>query len=708
MKFKVDEKGHIVPTVGFLQWRRFRDQYLTPNAEYFQRCRDFANGVGRKSHPKGVPVPNINIIGEFADKFQAKMCGTKHYVSFVANMEDSDLTRLDQFYESQMEAVGDERITAMAVGEAARVGTAFVVTAFDEDTQGIRGKYRGFLKRRVVRVEDMFFASISTEDIQDQAYVGYAEAMDLDAARALVDDDDERRRKEKCRLICRDDYEMTEAITDPGYLETDKDRCTVITRFFRVNGEVWCETATKYVVLSLHPLNPDITYAQLKKESEGYMDGEEGNVDERDRMAPEYRGVDPAKYLVHSKPVRTNEGEYRKTKRKFSRYPISVYRPWPAPNLMWGFSKVATMMDNQLYVNYVYLLVMLIIQNHGCPKYLVKNGALKGQVIDNSPSQVLTDYSYIGGGQWGITRMGAGDSVSTSLIAVGEEMIKTTRSVFGFDNLSQNFSGDTSGYAYQMVTKQMDLTLEVPQMFLWDYFRQNAKTDLQFFQHYLGDKESFFVKKDDSEMMKQNAYMNQVKGMVQAGAVQLPQGESLKLNRYQEQSIDGSVFEQDFDINVEVMQGIEGSAITESQHFQQMFQLASSGNMRPDWTLAWLMADPQFSQKEKTVIKSMFETVQNGKIQELTDQIDQLKGALNQAMQKLQQMAGLNQLAQKQVQAVRKAGEEQSAAQNQMIRSLAKMQPQPESEGAVKSNNAKGGGGMSFANQPTSSTDIVS
>lgn len=701
-RLKVDDRGFVVPTVGFLQWRRFRDQHLTPNAEYFQRCRDFADGVGRKSHPKGVPVPNVNIIGEFADKFQAKMCGTRHHVSFVANMEDSDLTRLDQFYESQMQAVGDERVTALAVAEAVRVGTAFVVTAFDEDAQGIRGKYRGFLKRRVVRLEDMFFCDIHAEDVQDQAYVGYAEAMDLDAARALIDDEDEKRRKEKCRLVCRDDYEMTEAITDPSYVETDRDRCTVVTRFFRVGGEVWCETATKYVVLSLHPLNPDVTHAQLRRESEGYMEGGEGHLDEKDRKAPEYRGVDPARYLAHARPVRTSEGEYKKSKRRFSRYPISVYRPWPSPNLMWGSSKVATMMDNQLYINYVYLLVMLIIQNHGCPKYLVKNGALKGQVIDNSPSQILTDYSYIGGGQWGITRMGAGDSVNTSLIAVGEEMIRTTRSVFGFDNLSQNFTGDTSGYAYQMVTKQMDLTLEVPQMHLWDYFRQNAKTDLQFFQHYLGEKESFLLRKDDSEMMRQRSYMEQVKGMVQSGAVELPEGESLRLTRYQEQTIDGSVFEGDFDVNVEVMQGIEGSAITESQHFQQMFQLASSGNMRPDWTLAWLMADPQFSQKEKTVIKSMFETVQRGKIQELTDQIGQLKGALEQAMSKLQQMQGLNQLAQKQVMAVRKAGEEQSAAQNRMIRNLARAQPAPEDEGAVKSDNAKGGGGMSFAGQADS------
>lgn len=681
-------------TVGWLQWRRFYEEHMDGrNLKVFRKCRDFYDGNHYKALPEGIPAPCVNIVAEFVDKFQAKMCGTKHYVSFVADMGDEDLTSLDQFYETQMLSMGDDQVTALAVAEAAKVGTSFVITAFDEDTWGTKGKYRGFLKRRLVKVEDFFVADVHRDDLQDQAYLGYVEAMDLDSARALIEEENEKTRKAKEKLVCRDDYEMPEAIDDPKYTETDKDRCTVITRFFRIAGEVWCETSTKYAVLSLHALNPSVTRKDV---------GEEG-FDWKERKAPEYRGVDPAKVVAYSKAKALSDSTYAKEKGKFSRYPVSVYRPWPIPNLLWGLPKVGSMIRNQQYVDYVYLLVMLIIQSHSSPMYLVKPDSLKGQVISNSPNEVITDYSYSGANQWGITRMGSGDGINTSLLAVGAEMIKTTRSVFGFDNLSSNFTADTSGYAYQMITKQMDLTLEIPQLWLWDYFRQNAKTDLMWFRHYLEDEESFFVKRSEAELMKQSEAKRQVEGMMQAGAVQAPEGmdpaSPLPLSRYLSKKISRKVFDGDFDISVDVMQGIEGSAITEAQHFQQMFQLASSGNMRPDYMLAWLMADPQFTQKERSVIKTAFEAAENGRIQELTDMVEQYKGVINQLMQKLQQMQGLNQVAQKQVQAVRKSAQDQSNAQNAMIRTLASA-----SEGAVKSNNARGIEGTSFQQgtaQPT-------
>ena len=149
--------------------------------------------------------------------------------------------------------------------------------------------------------------------------------------------------------------------------------------------------------------------------------------------------------------LRINDKEYRKAKSKFYRYPVAVFRPYPIEGSILGESAVSLIIANQKIINYTFLLILLIMQSHAMPKILTKPSALNGQTYDNSPNQILTDYTpiteYNG---WGITRLSSGDAVNSNLIEIGSSMLKLTRNINGFDDLVSNVTNDTSGYAYHL------------------------------------------------------------------------------------------------------------------------------------------------------------------------------------------------------------------------------------------------------------------
>lgn len=702
--------GDPQPSIAYLQWRNYFNNFIIPGnvIATLKQNRDFFYGIQYDfRYATNTPKPCLNLCKEGAERIAAKITGTKRHISFVADKDDEALTMMDNFYEFQTNEMDDETTIDDLALAGIVDGTSVVFTSFDEDTIGTEGLYKGFLKRSIVPFERTFWSNPWTTDPQDQRYCGYYLDMEIGAAKELVEGSDEGEIEWKRAHIVPENFFSTE-----GKYQMDKVTDSLLTRvyirFFRLDGEVYFDVSTQYVTLTDHPhaLNPKCNESKIKKIADdmkkALAEGEDPKEGEsHDTQVTDYK-TDQGKYVLYTKAVKQSRGDFVQTKDKFSRYPVSVFIPYPVRGCILGQSFVGMIVPNQKIINYIYLLVTLIMQNHAMPKILAKPEALGDQQYDTTPNQIITDYSSIqslGGVGWGITRLGSGDAVNSNLIEIGERLIAMTRKIFGFDSIESNsFSADASGYAISQTVKQMNLTLEMPQKKLWRCIKEMARTDIMYFKHYV-DKAKYFEVRSESQMELNENYRVMEQNLIDAGkSSKYPKGTILpKSRRFETREIGNNFFDAEFNVSLDVEQGIAGSELTESQHFNQLMQYVAQGNIAADMLKVLVQNDPAISQKTRAKMAASLEALENSQLAIKDQQIQ----ALQQAVQELQSYMKFSQqtiqFQQKKIKATEAAAAEQNRVAAQLLKS--KDQPvvqSPMSESEVKSMNAKGISGGSF------------
>jgi hypothetical protein len=701
----LDEKPQ--QTIAYKQWLSYQTNFLIPCnvINVLKQCRNFYYGIQYDfNYASNTPKPVFNLCKEGVERIGAKITGTKRHISFVADKEDESLNMMDNFYEFQTDEMDDDSISDEIVLRGLIDGTAVALTTHDQDTIGTEGLYKGFLKRTVVNFEQTFWSNPWTNDPQDQRYFGYWLDMEVGAARELVEGTEEEKKKKK-QLVVSEGFFDSPA---PYHLDkvTDSDMTRVYIRFFRLDGEAYFEVATEYTDLSAYPhaLNPKINESRIRKAVEDLIKKEkEGNSEDSTTEVSDY-ATDQAKYALFTKAIAETHEGHVEAKDKFSRYPVSIYSPYPVQGCILGQSFVSMIIPNQKIINYVYLLVALIMQNHAMPKILAKPEALGDQSYDTTPNQIITDYSTASslmGVGWGITRLSSGDAVNSNLIEIGSHLVSLTRKIFGFDDLqAEDVSKDTSGYAVSQLTKQINLTLEIPQKRFWRYIKENARTDLMYFKHYV-DQAKYFEARSDSEMDLNENYRQMEQDMINAGkSSQFPRGTVLeKTRRYETRTLEKGFFDSEFNVSIEVEQGIAGSELTESQHFNQLMQYVAQGNIQADLLKVMVENDPGFSAKTRSKMKASLEGLETSQLAMKDQQIQQLQ----QVVTELQSYMKFSQQVIKHQQNKQKATEQAAAEQTKVAAEMIKAKDQEQaaqpqmSESEVKSNNAKGISGSSFS-----------
>ena len=697
----LDDTGKPGETTAYLQAKRYREQFLIPGGildALRERRRFFRGNQYVEGYSPNSPKPTLNLVQEGVTKIAAKIVGTKRHCSFISDKDDDALEKLDEFYEHQSLKMGREMTIADSTMVALIDGTSVTFTSFDSDTLGTEGLYKGFLKDIVVPFEDTFWSDPWRDDPQEMRYLGFFLDMEVGAAKELIEGDDKTKAL-KSKFVARENF----FVGEPPY-EFDKvidsDLTRVYVRFFRENGEVYFECATQYVNLTDHPhaLNPMVTEKKLetlRKE----MEGDEASSK---RRAVDDYATDEAKYTLFTDPVSETHEGYKAKRRKFSRYPVSVCIPYPElpRHCILGRSLAAMIIPNQKLYNYCYLLVALIMQYHAMPKWVAKPNALGSQTIDNTPNQVIIDYSSlqeIGGSGFGITRMSSGSAVNSNLLEIGDTIAGNTRFILGFANLEASGTDVDSGYEYAQRMKQINLPLEIPQMHVWKYCGELARTDLMYFTHYI-DNAKFYRVRSDAELSLNENYRVMSQNMINTGKSALPSGTVLpKSRRIEVESLDSNFFDSEFDVVVDVEQGIAGSELTESQHFNQIWTYIAQGNLTADKIKMLIQGDPAISRKTRAKISASLEELETSQIAQKDQQIQ----ALQEAIQELQQYMQFSQRVIKSQQAKQKATEQAAADQNKVASELIKNQASSGlnqmSESEVKSNNAKGISGGSFS-----------
>ena len=694
-------------TAAWHIWQATQNVYNSINLpEVLRETRNFYDGVQYKNLKRGQVAPQLNYVWEAVERVQAKLTGTPCRMEFVSDQPEETLSALDDYYEYLTNELGDDVIDYHITHAGLVDGTGVCFTSWDEDEIGMTGAAKGHLKRLVVPIEECFFDDVYVEDVQDERSVGFASMMQIDAVREMIRSQckgylSKDEIEERCKAIVPDNYFAQSRGDDMPDLSLvqGNEYCTVLTRFFRIEGEVFFEVSTQYVEILPFPHALSLSVNKQILDEGKKIPGQWAKERTRD-----YKGVDQPRYTLFTIPKMESDAQIESRKSKFSRYPVSIFRPYPKAGLILGESYVSKLVPTQRTINYLNFLVTMILQSHGSPKWVAKKGAIRGQVIDDTPDQVLVDYSPVG--TIGITRVNPSTAIPADIMNIAFSFAAQVERVFGFGDLTANASSDISGYAFQQQVQQQNLVLEIPQKLLWRYKSETAKNDLMYLRHYVRS-DHYFARKDDAWVSMQNNYRQMTLQLDPSLGQMDGNGGVQSVTR---REVGSELFSHEYDVIPSPVQGVGQSAISQSQHINSMFTTFMQGNVKAEDLKALVMSDPSIDHKTRNTILNALESVETSQLAQLRAQNQQLQQMVDSLIQQYKQVqSSVSQLA-KRAQAQEKAyktqTQQQGAIADYMARQLDRERLQKSlgggasgvmSEGEVKSNNARGIDGSQLA-----------
>ena len=264
--------------------------------------------------------------------------------------------------------------------------------------------------------------------------------------------------------------------------------CTVLTRYYRENGEVYYERAVKQTMLHDGiPMTPDsesVTDEEVFGEesvenSENNARNEANSNDNEDAVK-----MDDGEDKLQDTAIKS---QIQEKKKRFTLYPISVYNYEPREKSIYGISEVEEIIPNQKALNFTFMMQLLSIQNLAWGKWIVKAGALK-QKINNAPGQVLTDHT-----PYGVKGISRSDEppISNSPVAFADTLLSVTRVVSGSTEVMTG-EAQTSGQSGQAIANLQAQALKPIQELRDRYLRsckREAKIVKQFYELFYQGKE---------------------------------------------------------------------------------------------------------------------------------------------------------------------------------------------------------------------------
>lgn len=345
----------------------------------------------------------VNIIKMICRSKKSAITAAPVRIIYRAEDETVDVEKFNNFAAYIQKEIGQEGLDKKAIDDGVKKGSYFFHYYWDSEAKGKDGIKEGGLRCEVIDPLSIFFSNPTELDEQKQKWILIASREDVESVRAKCDSDVDP------ELIVADE-------TDNKYdvIEQEGNKlCTVLTRYFRKNGEVYCEKATKTVIINKpFSLAPDIAAAgrELGFEEDAPNNSLPDNHDET--LVPE--GV--RAYL----------------------YPVVVGNYEIRENSIYGLGEVEGIIPNQKAINFNLAMMLLNAQEIAWGKYIVLPNALRGQVISNEPGQVLTDYSNTG---TGIRKMSEQTMQSQPLQLI-DSIMSMTRNVTG---ASEVMSGEVLG-----------------------------------------------------------------------------------------------------------------------------------------------------------------------------------------------------------------------------------------------------------------------
>lgn len=548
---------------------------------------------------KNLPRPVVNIIKMICRNKKASIVSAKVRHSFDTAREGVDVEGFNRFSDYICREIGQEACDKEGVDDAVKKGTYVFHYYWDSEARGMLGTAQGGMRVERIDPLSIFFADPTERDEQKQRWIMISSRQDVASVRAKADRDVDPESIVSDKADEADRY---------GTVEQDGDElCTVLTRYFRRGGEVYCEKATKSVVVNKpFPITPDLEGAMKRLESEAMPspsrsatpppEGEAIKIDAMREDPPNNDLTDAAS----DEPSRLMPRRARAVL-----YPVVVGNYEARQGSIFGLGEVEGLIPNQKAINFNLAMLLLNSQQMAWGKYLVHKDALKGQVINNEPGQVLIDHT--GTGQ-GIRKMNE-TGMPQQPLQIVDMMTQLSRSVTGSSEVmtGESIGANMSGAAIAQLQSQAQIPIED----LRDNFHKvkikQGRVLAQFYKLFYRDAEYVF---EDT--------------------VKNPDGTSTtkkRLGRF-----NGSDFaDVDFEVTCEVVSGTRFSSAGDINVLDVLFAKGAI-SLR-----TYIECYPDDALSNKSKLLEAIDAAETSQVQQMTAQVQQLTQQIAQSAALLEQ-----------------------------------------------------------------------
>lgn len=417
---------------------------------------------------KNLPRPVINIVKMICRSKKSGILSTPVKIVYESDDGRVDVEKFNRFAEYIQKEIAQNVLDEKAIRDGVIKGSYFFHYYWDAEARGKDGIKEGALRCEIIDPLNIFFANPSETDEQKQKWILIATREDVDSVRAKCDNDVDK------DSIVADDKENSY-----GEIEQDGNKlCTVLTRYFRKDGLVYCEKATKNVIVNkAFSLTPDISAAAK------VLNGAEEKEDAPNNSLPD--ATDDNKSLIRQ------EGAYL--------YPIVAGQYEEKEKCIYGIGEVEGLIPNQKSINFNFAMALLACQKNSWGKYIVSPKALSGQTITDEPGQVLIDYDPNGNG----IRKLAEQNVSGAPINIAETLMQLTRNVAGASEVmtGEVLKSSMSGAAIAQLQAQASQPIDELRKAYWFVKEKQGRVMAQFFKLFY-DKKPFVYKKENEDSIE--------------------------------------------------------------------------------------------------------------------------------------------------------------------------------------------------------------
>lgn len=394
---------------------------------------------------KNLPRPVINIVKMICRNKKSAILSTPVRILYKSQDRRVDTDTLNAFSDTVLKELDQDAIDKNAIDDATKKGSYFYHYYWDTNTDSSSPMSEGNLRCELIDPLNIFFENPCQLDEQKQRWI-------IISTREKVED---------VIKNAEEGVDKTEIVPDEAEGSTDNKRgmCTVLTMYYKKNGEVFCVRSVKNTVIK----------------------GE--------------FSLSPDKSLVYEALGVTKKPE--RSKKIATLYPIVCGYYEKRDRCIYGLSEVEGLIPNQKAINFNIAMSLLNAQEVAWGKYIALPGALKGQTITNAPGQVLTDYTGTGNG---IKKL-----QESYMQSYPVDLVKTitdlTRSVTGTSEfMTGELSGaGLSGTAIARLQSQALLPIEDLRATFMSVKRKQGRVLAQFYKLYFSERAFTFVPENKDE-----------------------------------------------------------------------------------------------------------------------------------------------------------------------------------------------------------------
>lgn len=550
-----------------------------------------------------IPPVTVNEVRAIIDVKVSNILATPFSVSFRNGDIESEqnTVKLNNFDKAILKELNHDLVNRRLVNSSEIKGVFCVHYYWNEDKFGIRGLYKGGLQVEVINPLWVAVSNPYETDIQKMEWIIVGTPMKVNKVKKLAKD--EGLSLEEIEKIRPDDLDglPNNELLDPTEDRT-KQKCVVLTKYFRQNGEVYVERCTKDVLLGKpKPLNPNLMKKKLKE-----------SIDKESKDTYE---IDP-----ESAPVQDNVLDELSNEEVWNLYPLEMGSLTPSDNSIYGLSDVSDIIMLQKMLNISFATGYKNSLDNVFPKYIVKDGALQ-QEITGEPNEIITDYSK--GSAFGISKI-EGIPLSNAQVGLPQTIIEFMKTV---SNSRDVLQGDTIGanmsaLAIQSLQVQAEKPIAQQREMMIQSLQRMAKIRLLFYKFYYENRKFTY----DLDDIDYEAELEKAKGE--------------KVSKSRQETFKGSDFiGKSYDIVIDVGRGTKYDAITAQETLNNLYLNGNIEKMDSDKLEQYIEAlDPNIFPYKDNLRRLMRKQRESEKalltqqVSMLTSENEQLKMELQKAL----------------------------------------------------------------------------